>query len=119
MTYMCRKTVRATVILLPLLGLHWILTIYRPQPDGIRASCHLRFVYDYLNVGLDGLQGTGVAIAFCYKNAEVMRAEIANILSKIIYTKHGVLTFKYVPPRSFIALAQIWASVNFASSPIY
>ena len=53
-----RKAVRATLILLPLLGLHWLLTIYRPQPGQGSASCHISFIFSYLNVLLDGCQGT-------------------------------------------------------------
>ena len=66
-----RKAVKATLILIPLLGLHWILTIYRPHPDGSAGSCHLTFIFNHLNVALDGCQGLAVALAFCYMNSEV------------------------------------------------
>ena len=62
-----RKAVKATVVLLPLFGLHWLLTLYRPQS----GHCIWTSVYKYMNVTLDGLQGLMVAIAFCYRNAEV------------------------------------------------
>ena len=62
-----RKAVKATVILLPLFGLHWLLTLYRPSS----GNCILLSIYKYLNITLDGLQGLMVAIAFCYRNAEV------------------------------------------------
>ncbi len=39
-----RKAVRATVILLPLFGLHWLLTLYRPQQD---AHCQWKAAYRY------------------------------------------------------------------------
>ena len=62
-----RKAVTATVFLLPLFGLHWLLTLYRPQT----GHCLWISFYKYLNVSLDGLQGLMVAIAFCYRNGEV------------------------------------------------
>ena len=62
-----RKAVKATVVLLPLFGLHWLLTLYRPQ----NGHCIWLTCYKYLNVALDGLQGLMVAIAFCYRNGEV------------------------------------------------
>lgn len=58
---------KATVVLLPLFGLHWLLTLYRPQS----GHCIWLTFYKYVNVALDGLQGLMVAIAFCYRNAEV------------------------------------------------
>ena len=70
-TFVFRKAVKATLILIPLLGLHWILTIYRPHPDGSAGSCHLTFIFNHLNVALDGCQGLAVALAFCYINSEV------------------------------------------------
>ena len=63
-----RKAVHATVVLLPLFGLHWLLTLYRPQ-DG--SNCVWQTFYKYLNLFLDGLQGLMVSIAFCYRNGEV------------------------------------------------
>lgn len=63
-----RKAVRATVVLLPLFGLHWLLTLYRPQS----GHCVWLTFYKYVNVVLDGLQGLMVAIAFCYRNGEIL-----------------------------------------------
>ncbi len=63
----CRKAVKATMVLLPLFGLHWLLTLYRPQG----GHCIWLTFYKYLNVSLDGLQGLAVSVAFCYRNAEV------------------------------------------------
>eukprot|EP00093_Oithona_nana_P000734 00734.XXX_908_2324_1 [CDS] Oithona nana genome sequencing. len=69
-----RKAVKATVVLLPLFGLHWLLTLYRPQT----GHCLWISFYKYLNVSLDGLQGLMVAIAFCYRNAEVKTSQTLN-----------------------------------------
>nr|CAD7606827.1 unnamed protein product [Timema genevievae] len=61
-----RKAVRATLVLVPLFGLHFVVTIYRPA-NGI---CRWEEYYVYLDCLLDGLQGTFVAIIFCYWNGE-------------------------------------------------
>ncbi|XP_057370225.1 calcitonin gene-related peptide type 1 receptor-like [Daphnia carinata] len=62
-----RKAVRATLILFPLFGLHFVVTIYRPPKGG----CDWIDFYHYANALLDGLQGCLVAIIFCYGNGEV------------------------------------------------
>ncbi|EFX69925.1 GPCR-like protein, family B [Daphnia pulex] len=62
-----RKAVRATLVLVPLFGLHFVVTIYRPSKDG----CDWMEFYHYANALLDGLQGFLVAIIFCYGNGEV------------------------------------------------
>nr|CAD7446106.1 unnamed protein product [Timema bartmani] len=62
-----RKAVRATLVLVPLFGLHFVVTIYRPA-NGI---CRWEEYYVYLDCLLDGLQGTFVAIIFCYWNGEI------------------------------------------------
>jgi hypothetical protein len=63
-----RKAVKATLVLVPLFGLHFGITIYRPQSDTI---CQWQQIYAYLNILLDGLQGAAVAFIFCYINGEV------------------------------------------------
>nr|CAD7403121.1 unnamed protein product [Timema cristinae] len=62
-----RKAVRATLVLVPLFGLHFVVTIYRPA-NGI---CRWEEYYVYLDCLLDGLQGAFVAIIFCYWNGEI------------------------------------------------
>ena len=44
-----RKAVKATVVLLPLFGLHWLFMLIRPQNNG---HCIWSMVYKYLNVAL-------------------------------------------------------------------
>uniref|UniRef100_A0A914WTE7 G-protein coupled receptors family 2 profile 2 domain-containing protein n=1 Tax=Plectus sambesii TaxID=2011161 RepID=A0A914WTE7_9BILA len=56
-----RKAVRATLILLPVFGLHFLLTIYR-----LPILAH-----EIFNLLLDGLQGFFVAIIICYTNGRV------------------------------------------------
>jgi len=65
-----RKAVRATLVLLPLFGLHFLVTIYRPHSS--TATCALTTLYFYANDILDGVQGSLVALIFCYFNGEVL-----------------------------------------------
>ncbi|KAK2706359.1 calcitonin gene-related peptide type 1 receptor-like isoform X2 [Artemia franciscana] len=62
-----RKAVKATLFLIPLFGTHLFATIYRPT----KGSCELVELYSYLNLLLDGLQGSLVSIIFCYSNNEI------------------------------------------------
>lgn len=63
-----RKAVRATLVLIPLFGLHSFFTIYRPN---ISVSCHSQ-VYSYVEYAMDGLQATVISIIFCYNNGEIL-----------------------------------------------
>ncbi|XP_076349338.1 calcitonin gene-related peptide type 1 receptor-like isoform X1 [Tachypleus tridentatus] len=62
-----RKAVRATLVLVPLFGLHFTLVIYRPDS----GSCGWIEAYFYFSYAMDGLQGCLVALIFCYLNGEV------------------------------------------------
>ncbi|CAN9515850.1 unnamed protein product [Ophioblennius macclurei] len=62
------KAVRATLILIPLLGVQYILIPWRPQG-------HLsRIIYDYFINIFTHFQGLLVAIIFCFCNAEAQTA---------------------------------------------
>ena len=63
---------RATLVLVPLFGLHLIVTIYRPA----HGACVWMQIYYYGDYLLDGLQGAMVALIFCYLNGEVRHARI-------------------------------------------
>ncbi|XP_023223402.1 calcitonin gene-related peptide type 1 receptor-like isoform X1 [Centruroides sculpturatus] len=63
-----RKAVRATLILVPLFGVHFTLVIYRPQS----GRCEILEAYTYISHAMDGLQGMIVAVIFCYVNGEVL-----------------------------------------------
>ena len=66
-----RKAVRATIVLLPLFGLDWLLTVYRPNnSDG--GGCIWPILHRYLIVILSGARGLMVSIVFCYRNGEVI-----------------------------------------------
>ncbi|XP_022236211.1 secretin receptor-like, partial [Limulus polyphemus] len=62
------KAVRATLILVPLFGVHFFLDKYRPSP----GECGWMDAYIYFNFAIDGLQGFVVALLFCYLNGEVI-----------------------------------------------
>ena len=76
-----RKAVRATIVLLPLFGLDWLLTVYRPSnSDG--GGCIWPILHRYLIVILSGARGLMVSIVFCYRNGEVI---LIPHLSKFIF----------------------------------
>ncbi|KAG1703999.1 Calcitonin gene-related peptide type 1 receptor [Nymphon striatum] len=62
------KTVKATLVLIPLFGAHFLLILYRPQPGGDCIWTKIHFYAHYL---VDGLQGSLVATIYCYMNSEV------------------------------------------------
>ncbi|GIY84728.1 calcitonin gene-related peptide type 1 receptor [Caerostris extrusa] len=63
-----RKAVRATLVLIPLFGLHFFLVIYKPHS----GKCGILQAYTYFSYAMDGLQGCMVALIFCYLNGEVL-----------------------------------------------
>ncbi|KAL7637420.1 UNVERIFIED_CONTAM: hypothetical protein RMT77_012148 [Armadillidium vulgare] len=62
-----RKAVRATLILIPLLGLHYILTPFTPPPGS-----KLRTVYLIASAVVSSFQGLAVSLLFCFFNGEVL-----------------------------------------------
>ncbi|XP_064456222.1 calcitonin gene-related peptide type 1 receptor-like isoform X2 [Ornithodoros turicata] len=63
-----RKAVRATVILLPLLGLHYVVTPFRPEKGTIFLA------YEIISALVTSLQGLCVSLLFCFFNGEVLAA---------------------------------------------
>ncbi|XP_050705346.1 corticotropin-releasing factor receptor 1-like, partial [Eriocheir sinensis] len=63
-----RSAVKATIFLLPMFGLQFLLTLFLPPPS---SSCTLAQVYFFVATGLDGLQGLYVAAVYCFINKEV------------------------------------------------
>nr|XP_027201108.1 calcitonin receptor-like isoform X2 [Dermatophagoides pteronyssinus] len=61
-----RKAVRATLILIPLLGLNYILTPFRPETNDSAAR-----IYEIFSAIVLSLQGFCVSMLFCYFNGEV------------------------------------------------
>jgi hypothetical protein len=58
--------VRATTILLPLLGLTYVLMITSPGDDVTSTR-----IYGYVNAILQSTQGLVVAVCYCFMNGEV------------------------------------------------
>ncbi|KAM4563024.1 calcitonin gene-related peptide type 1 receptor isoform 2-T2 [Odontesthes bonariensis] len=65
-TYM--KAVRATLILIPLLGVQFILWPYRPEGHISQA------IFEFFMIIFSNFQGLMVAIIFCFSNAEAQTA---------------------------------------------
>lgn len=64
-----RKAVRATLILIPLLGLHYLLTPMRPEPKS-----EWEVIYESMAAVCTSFQGLCVAMLFCFCNGEVINA---------------------------------------------
>ncbi|CAL4075654.1 unnamed protein product, partial [Meganyctiphanes norvegica] len=62
-----RKAVRATLILIPLLGLHYIIVPFRPDDQSPGRQVYLIF-----SALVTSLQGLGVSLLFCFFNGEVL-----------------------------------------------
>ncbi|KAJ8939580.1 hypothetical protein NQ314_011077 [Rhamnusium bicolor] len=70
---------RATVLLIPLFGLHIIITANKIVYDD---SCQAEDIYDFARYTMEALQGIFVAVLFCYANTEVQN-EIKNGYRKL------------------------------------
>ncbi|KAG8186539.1 hypothetical protein JTE90_020842 [Oedothorax gibbosus] len=66
-THQTRKAVRATLILIPLLGLHYVVTPFRPEKKSTGEV-----VYETVSAIVTSFQGLGVALLFCFFNGEVI-----------------------------------------------
>lgn len=77
-----RKAVRAVLVLVPLFGLHFLLTISLPNA----GHCIAIDLYYYFGHLIDGLQGFIVSLIFCYFNGEVMN------LLKRSYNRHRLMS---------------------------
>ncbi|XP_068217450.1 calcitonin gene-related peptide type 1 receptor-like isoform X1 [Palaemon carinicauda] len=66
-THSTRKAVRATLILIPLLGLHYILIPFRPSPGSPGEEFYL-----IISAVAASFQGLSVSLLFCFFNGEVL-----------------------------------------------
>ncbi|XP_022248890.1 calcitonin gene-related peptide type 1 receptor-like [Limulus polyphemus] len=82
-SHQIRKAVRATLILIPLLGLHYFVTPFRPEPRSPGEA-----VYEPISAIVTSFQGLSVAILFCFFNGEVM-----NILRRFVRQHLNVYHF--------------------------
>lgn len=62
-----RKAVRATFILLPLLGLHYVVMPFRPE-----SGAPGEFAYQIVSAVITSFQGLCVSVLFCFCNGEVL-----------------------------------------------
>ncbi|XP_022309187.1 calcitonin receptor-like isoform X2 [Crassostrea virginica] len=74
-----RKAVRATAILIPLLGLQFLIFIKRPEDKDSTLSA----VYQYVLAIFVPLQGAFVSIMYCFCNGEVRKLKNSYQLSTI------------------------------------
>ncbi|NXY55661.1 CRFR1 factor, partial [Callaeas wilsoni] len=68
-TIQYRKAVKATLVLLPLLGITYMLFFVNPGEDEIS-----RIVFIYFNSFLESFQGFFVSVFYCFLNSEVRSA---------------------------------------------
>ncbi|GBM22176.1 Calcitonin gene-related peptide type 1 receptor [Araneus ventricosus] len=63
-----RRAVRATMVLIPLFGLHFLFLAYNHR----KGDCHVILIFNLIIYSMDGLQGGIVSLLFCYLNNEVL-----------------------------------------------
>ncbi|CAL8090752.1 unnamed protein product [Orchesella dallaii] len=64
-----RKASRATLILIPLLGLHYFIIPFRPDGESNKWAA---MMYEYVAAFTSSLQGLAVSLIFCFCNGEVL-----------------------------------------------
>jgi len=97
---------RATTLLIPLFGVQFLVTLARPNTD----NCDLEQVYYYVFYTMDGLQGTLVALLFCYLNKEVCinyarryTALLRSCITLSPFSRAEILYFWKVFPNRYFA----------------
>lgn len=75
-----KAALRATIFLIPLFGLHFIITAKQIPID---ETCHSEDIYQYTRYSMEALQAIMVAILFCYINNEVHN-ELENAWRKLL-----------------------------------
>ncbi|XP_069700364.1 calcitonin gene-related peptide type 1 receptor-like isoform X2 [Periplaneta americana] len=78
-----RRMTRATILLMPLFGVPFLLTLERPSAE----DCTLEQVYYYFFYTMDGLQGALVTLLYCYLNKEVQ--------VQLLHSYHNLMTRVY------------------------
>lgn len=89
-----RRMTRATILLIPLFGVQFLVTLVRPQTD----DCDLEQVYYYIFYTMDGLQGTSVALLYCYLNKEV-QVQLLRTYNLLIVRFYHLLGKEYEPKQ--------------------
>ena len=64
--------IRASVVLFPIFGIHFIwYAFYIIQSESLDSCTTASFVWKYIQIGMEGLQGCIVTILFLFLNPEV------------------------------------------------
>ncbi|XP_043229059.1 calcitonin gene-related peptide type 1 receptor-like isoform X2 [Amphibalanus amphitrite] len=94
------RAVRATLILIPLLGLNYMLAPFRPEPGAPGEN-----VYQILNAVTTSAQGFCVALLFCFMNGEVLQQfkkkwQQSRIMKGKPTNSYAFTTMSTVPPEA-------------------
>jgi len=87
-----RRMARATILLIPLFGVQFLVTLVRPRTD----DCNWEQVYYYVFYTIDGLQGTLVALLYCYLNKEV-QVQLQRTYTLLQIRFHQLIGKEYKP----------------------
>ncbi|XP_071153757.1 calcitonin gene-related peptide type 1 receptor-like [Mytilus edulis] len=88
-----RQSLKATCILIPLLGIQYIALPFRPN-DG---NEHGQYVYDMVSACLSSFQGFLVSLLFCFLNGEVfslLKAQI-RMMQRCISYEESLASYMY------------------------
>ncbi|GLV31159.1 Pigment-dispersing factor receptor [Carabus blaptoides fortunei] len=83
-TQHAKTTIRATLILLPLFGIQFIMVSQRP----VNATCYWDNVFYFASYTIDSFQGIVVSLFYCYLNKEVqglLRKTYQSVKREIMY----------------------------------
>lgn len=97
-----RKAVRATLILIPLLGLHYMLTPFRPD-----AKSEWEVIYEIIAAVCTSFQGLCVAMLFCFCNGEVINAIKKKLKDSFLFKRDSKRTMR---SRSNTAISNVFTA---------
>eukprot|EP00106_Octopus_bimaculoides_P013693 XP_014781135.1 PREDICTED: calcitonin gene-related peptide type 1 receptor-like [Octopus bimaculoides] len=93
-----RRTVKATLVLIPLFGLQQLLIIYRPSRENNYA-----YPYEIISSIIIHSQGGLVALVFCFLNREVLLFDIF-VFDFTLFTDNNILGSKFLQYHLSMAL---------------
>ncbi|KAJ9576078.1 hypothetical protein L9F63_007043, partial [Diploptera punctata] len=89
-----RRMTRATILLIPLFGVQFLITTQRPVDD----DCVYEQLYYYFFYTMDGLQGALVALLYCFLNKEV-QIQLYKTYAILMTRFYSLLGKEYVQRR--------------------